>query len=455
MSFHSINLISQALRSFQRGMDVAGHNVANVNTPGYSRQRVSFSAVPGATRYGLVPYDIGNGVSISGVNRIRDLLLDARMNTATSDMGKFSSLAAALKQVEAAFPEPGPNGIGAALDKFFDAWSGLASNPNEPGLKVDVHLAAKTLTGRVRGAYAELERQQGLNQSGLNAAFDDIDGLTRRIAELNREIVARRATGTEPSDLLDLRDRAVEELSQYMDLQSHPQPDGSVTIYSNQLRLVDSLGHTPVPREYDAASQTLQGDGLTVNLRSGKLVGLMQAQTKVAGMMGQLDLLANNLRTEVNAIHGTGTVGGLTEVPFFNDGVPQTGARDFNLGADILNDPSKIATGVSGNAGDGGVALALSQLREKGITALGGKTFRVFYSETVSGIGREAAFVQALVGTQSAIVEQISNQRQSISGVNLDDEMMEMMRYQRSYQAAARALSVADQMTEDLIRMIR
>jgi flagellar hook-associated protein 1 FlgK len=135
--------------------------------------------------------------------------------------------------------------------------------------------------------------------------------------------------------------------------------------------------------------------------------------------------------------------------------VALTGAIDFDLSAEVKGSPRAIAAGLTGEPGDGGLALNLSQLRDTGLAALGNQTFQGFYLANVGQVSSQAAYYEAAAKTEEAVASQIESQVQAVSGVSLDDEMTEMMRYQRSYQAAARALTVFDQVTEDLIAMLR
>src|SRR5436309_2324912 len=157
-SFSSYNIISNALQAFQTALDVTGNNITNVNTEGYTRQRVEYGQTDALSKYGVRPYQLGQGVSVQTVGRIRDGLLDVSMWSAQSDLSKFKTMADALQQVQGAFPEPGDNGIAAALDKFFNAWSGLASNPGDAGAKLAVQQAGVILAGRVRGTFSQLNQ---------------------------------------------------------------------------------------------------------------------------------------------------------------------------------------------------------------------------------------------------------------------------------------------------------
>lgn len=452
-SFGGINMLGQALRAFQRGLDVTGHNISNANTVGYTRQIVNYGANPADLYYSPNgAFQVGTGVSVQDVTRIRDFLTDRSMWTATGDMGRFQALASSLSAIESSFPEPGDQGISAALNKFFDAWSGLASNPNDASAKLTVQQAGQTLVTRVRQTYASLSTEKSNLTSSLNSAFDRVDQLSANIAHLNDEITAKLAAGAQPNDLMDARDAAIEELSGLMDIQVQPFEDGSIAVYSGQISLVSGTASFAVPRDVDATAGKLGG----FPIGGGQIAGIIQSMGKADGYLDQLDLLANTMKTEFNTLHKDGVgKNGLTGILFFADSDPQTGAADFALSADVLADSSNIMTGTSGSAGDGSLALALSRMRDTALTGLGGRSFKDFYGTLVSTIGSDSAYYADQVDTQGAVMASIENRRQAISGVNIDDEMTNMLRYQRSYQAAAKALQVLDSVTEDVLSLIR
>ncbi len=457
-SFHGIEMASRALRAFQRGLDVTGHNIANVNTRGFSRQTIEYSSPEAIEFYsGMHPFRLGQGVHISSVNRIQDMFLQGRMFGAQGGLGRFESLSANLSRIEPMFGEPGTTGISAAMNRFFNAWSGLSSNPSEPSARLEVQLAGSNLSSRIRTAFHDLSGVETELKEQMSATFGRIDGLASEIAELNAQIRQSRSVGGEPNDLLDARDLAIEELSRLADVQVRYHDDGSATVHSGSFTLVADYDALPIPRTYDAASFSLVEGTTSHPVRDGKLHGLMEALNSVASYKSRLDDLANNLREQVNAVHVTGlNPNATTGVEFFNTLTdPPSGAIDFDLSSAIKADPNNIAASITGNAGDGGLALALSNLRDASISGLGQKSFGSFYSELIGTVATHAAFAESALGTQTNVVEQIDTQRQSVRGVSLDDEMAAMLRMQRSYQAAARTLSVFDEVTEDLINLIR
>lgn len=453
--FHGILTASSALRSFQRALDVTGHNIANVNTAGYSRQTVDFSAQRGVDFFQGKWFSLGGGVTLGAVNRVRVDYLDQSMLTSNGQLGRSSTLATGFERIERIYGEPGDGGISSAMGRFFDSWSGLASNPADPSAREQVRLAGQTLTDRVRGRFAELTTLEQSTSASLNGTFTRIDELAQQIASLNREIQRAASTGGSPNDLMDQRNLAADELGKLVPVNTRLQADGTLSVFAANYPLVDSGGARSFPKTMDLANGTVTDGNITLSIRGGELAGHMGVLNEVRQQKANLDNLANTLRTQVNTLHRTGINQFGISVDFFNDSAPQTGAIDFDLSSEVKPDSRSIASGISNRPGDGGLARSLSQLRDSALGALGNQTFSDFFSGVVSKLANDTAYYKNISETESNVQKQIENQRQSVSGVSLDDEMANMMKFQRSYQAAARTLTVMDQMTEDLIGMLR
>ena len=457
--FSGINMASQALRAFQRQQEVAGNNIANVNTPGYSRRSSQLGQAPETTIYGVNPYTMGTGVLVQNVNRMRDMFVEARMQGAVSDQSRFDTLASNLMRVEPVLVEPAGNGVADAMNRFYDSWSALSSNANDPAARLAVQLAGSSLASKIRATHGQLTQHQAEIDTEVQGAIGQINALAVSISDLNKQIQAKIGTGVLPNDLLDARDLAVQDLSKLVDVRTRPAENGAINVYVDQFTLVESRTARALPTTVDVAGGTFDVNGNTYRVRSGKLGGAMTAAANINSYIDKIDNLANALRADVNSLHRSGTNKlGNTGVDFFNDVVPPafpTGATDFDLSTDVAGNIDAIAAGASGAAGDGGVALSLSRLRDMPSVILGGRSSVQHFHDLVSGVGRDSAYYQDSLDTQKSIVGQIENQRQSVSGVSLDDEMADMMRYQRSYQAAAKALTIFDQMTDDLINMLR
>ena len=457
-SFHGINMASSALRAFQRAMETSGNNLANVNTRGYSRQRTNFESVEPMTLWAGAQMSLGSGVQIESITRAREMFLEVRYQGANGDFSRFNQYATGLTQIESIYREPGEAGISTAMNKMFDAFSGLASNPNDPTTRTKVRDAASLFASRVRGAYADFGtmREQALSQIEGNIA--QINSYGTQIAELNERIRAASAGGGAPNDLLDQRDTLVRDLSQLSNVTSSQQPDGTINVFLSNFPLVTGNNARTFPSTFDSATMTVTDGTTTYPVRGGELLGNMQTVNRIDKARAELDTLANNMRAQFNALHQTGAdAAGNTGQNFFNDVTPPalpSGAIDFDLDPAIKTDANLIMSSTTGLAGDGGLALAMSQLRDVKLAALGTKTFQQFYTGNVSSLATEIDQATAQTDTFASILDQISAQTESISGVNMDEEMTDLMRYQRSYQAAARVLTIMDQVTEDIINMV-
>lgn len=456
--FHGINLASSALRAFQRGLDVTGHNIANVNTPGYSRQTLDLAQAYPIEFWSNGIRSIGQGVTMSSINRIRDLFLESRRQGTAADASQYETLATSVKDILGAMQEPGKDGISASLGKFFDAWSALSSNPNEAANRLQVQTAGKNLAGKIRDSWANLDAQATEANKVITETITQVNEIAASISQLNEQIRVQTSTGGQPSDLLDQRDALVRQLSTLVNVQTRLNTDGTMSVNVSEQAVVDQAGFLPLSMTIDPVAGKITGGQVDVSLRSGRLAGLIQNVKNVTAAKTQLDTLANNLRTQVNTIHTSGTnPNGTTNIRFFNDAVPQTGAIDFDLDNAVATDYKNIVAGASNPfvAGDSSLALAMSQLRDASVVGLGNRSFSQFQSDNINALGSSQSYFENALSTQQAMLDQTDAQQEAISGVNLDEEMANMLRYQRSYQAAAKALTIFDQVTEDLIGMLR
>jgi len=456
-TFTGLNMASNALRSFQRALDTSGHNIANVNTPGYSRQTVTFGPTPSAAFYsGGGMMALGTGVTIMSLSRIRDQFLDVRARSNQSDTGRLDTLQNALGEVQSLYQDAAGGGISDALSGFFSAWSNLAADPTQSANRLKVQQAAQSLADQVRGNYTNLSMIKQQQGQLINNTLGQIQSLAGRIAELNKSIREQQASGAAPNDLLDQRDQTLQQLSQLTDVSANTYADGTLVVSVGGFGLVDAQGANTMPKgSFDPNTQTVTDGTHTVKITGGQLAGAMQSIVSIDGYMSKLDTLANTLRTQINTLHASGTnAAGNTGVLFFNDANPQTGAANFDLDSAVKTDPNAIVTSSTGASGDGGIALALSQIADTKIAGLGNRTPGNYYADLITGIGSDVASTQTSLETQQAVGQQIQNQIQTVSGVSLDDEMANMLQFQRSYQAAAKVLSIFDQATQDVINMI-
>lgn len=455
-TFQTLSITSQALQAFQQALEVTGNNISNANTVGYSRQTVSYGQNQESPYFTIGGEQfVGNGVNIASIDRMRDQFLQAQSLSSATNLGSINTQVSGGQQIQTLFNDTNGTGIGNDLSVFYNSWSALAAQPNSANL-LAVQRAGISLTTDVRNTYASLQQIQGQAASATNQTISQIQSLANQIDTLNKQITAATAGGGTPNTLLDQRDQAVQQLAGLVNISTHPQPNGSVIINVNQFDLVDSGSAHTFPTTYDATTGTVSDANGTYTITGGQLYGNFSQANNATGVMGQLDKFANALRTQVNSIMSTGMTGnGTIGQNFFNDSNPQTGAIDFNLDPAVLADPNNIATGTTGNAGDTALALEIANSATVPVASLGNASTTNFYSGVVSGVGASVADATSTQGTLQAVDTQIQSQIQSVSGVSLDEEMSNMLKFQQSYQAAAKALTIANSVMDDLLNMVQ
>lgn len=454
--FQGIETASRALRAFQRNLDTTGHNIANVNTRGYSRQVVGLSATTPNVEWSRGQISIGSGVTVSTISRIRDGMLESRRQDAYSEQGRSEGSLSNLEKVQSTFLDAQGKGISSALSTFYNSWSALGSNPTSAASQLQVQSAGRDLAQKISGTYAHLKSQDASQTDQINQTLSDIQSIANQIGEINDEIKKQTVEGGSPNDLFDQRDQLISDLSKLVNVDTHIASDGTTSVFVGSFTLVDQVGATQFPTTVNAASSTISNAIGTWSVTSGKLKGLFDNSNQVAGYKTQLDDLANTLRTQVNSIHMAGfTSTGATGIQFFNDSSPQTGAADFALSAAVNASATNIVIGNTTAAGDGSAALAISGLRDIKFASLGTRTSETFFADLASTVGRDVKVARNEVDTANALSEQLEAQVQDVAGVSLDDEMANMLRFQRSYQAAAKVLNTMDSLMGDLINMLR
>ncbi|MHB8637522.1 MAG: flagellar hook-associated protein FlgK [Fimbriimonadaceae bacterium] len=454
-SFSAITQASQALQAFQDALSTTGNNIANANNAGYSRETTTFGENPAQGIYTANgQMFLGTGVNVASINRMRNMFLTAQNLASASNLGQTNAQLAGGQQIQGLFTDATGTGISNDLTTFYNSWSSLASQPNSANLQA-VQQAGITLTTDVRDTYANLQQLTSQANGQASQTIQQIQALATQIANLNGQIRTQSAGGGQPNMLLDQRDQAVQQLSTLVNVSTQTLADGTMAINVNQFDLVDSAGAHAFPTTFNATTGTVTSGGDTYNVTGGQLAGNFATVTSIAGAMSNLDSLANSMRTQVNSLMSTGTTAnGTTGQNFFNDANPQTGAVNFNLDPAVLADFKNIATGTSGNTGDTTLALQIADSSTQSVAALGNQTTSDFYTSLVSGVGQQVASATNTLSTQTAVSTQIQNQIQSISGVSVDQEMSNMVQYQRSYQAAAETLNIVNSTLTDLMSIL-
>lgn len=447
-TFSGVELGARALQTMQMAMNVTGHNLANINTPGYSRQRANLETTEPNIITGLTTLYIGSGVRVQSIQRIRDIFLDARVANANSEFHRQNTLYSRLTQIEDVFSEPGEAGLSKQITAFFNAFQELSTNPENIGIRASVYQQVDSMSSYFRQLASRLDDLRDEMHQQLQAIRNEMQFIARSIADINAKVRYNKALGADPNDLLDKRTYLIEKLSEYVSVQTTELPDGSVRVSIGGFALVEGIYANPLPPQIDIANKSFtDGANMHVKVFSGSVRGLMETLDYVHAYRTQLDLLARELINAVNAIHQTG---------YGLDG--QTGYRLLD-GIDALSirvsedvrDINRIAAGVTASPGDGNKALELARLRQLPIAALDNKTIPGYYGSLVAQLGQHTRSASIGRDNQQIILQNLQAEREAVSGVNMDEELSNLLRYQRSYQAAAQFISVMDAAVADMI----
>lgn len=457
--FQGIETSRRALNAFQRSLDTSGHNIANVNTKGYSRQRADLAVSSPNTYFAGRNINLGTGVNLVQISRSRDTFLESRRQDVNSDQGRSEAGLSLLEKVQSSFLDVSGKGISSALDSFYNSWSSLANDPSSMTNRQSVLASARDLSTKIRTAYGDMKSISDSQTKGVSDTIGQIQTYADQIGKLNADIRANMAGGGMPNDLMDQRDLAVAELSKLVNIDTHLGSDNSLSVFVGSLPLVDQVGARTFPTNFDSATSTVN-DGGSVNwpISGGVLKGQFDGLGDVGSYMTQLDNLANTLRSQVNSLHqsgvtNSGAVGGF----FFSDNAttPILGAANLFVDSSLDANPALLVTGTTSAASDGTIATAMSKLRDQANAGLGGQTTRAYFATLLTTVGRDIASAQNDRDTAYALGEQVESQIQDVSGVNLDDELANLQQFQRSYQASAKVLSIMDETIGDLIDLLR
>jgi flagellar hook-associated protein 1 FlgK len=439
-SFLGLQTSLRGLLAQQQALDVATHNVANANTVGYTRQEATLGATSalhvagGALQDGTGAF-IGQGVDVTAYRRIRDSFLDLQVRAQNMALGDGSTSAEALDRVQSAVNEPSDTGINAMLSKFYTAWTNLSNHPEDSGAKAAVDQAAKTLTDAFASLSGDISAAATDAQNEFDAttsATGPIAAAAKSLAQLNKAIDSAIDAGQSPNDLLDQRDQILDSLSQYGNVSVTPQANGRIQVsLGNQSIVTDATVDWPTA-QVPAGSLPA-----TFNAGGGQLGALQTlTTTTLPGYLTSLDQVATTLATDVNAAFGS---------TYFNLSTGAPGYLAAHLGTDASgNNTIPAAVAGSGAVATNDIASAIAALATTSTTG-------AQYAAFVRQVGADTSNAQRAQSIAQAAVDSAEDRRQNVMGVSLDEEMANMLKFQRGYQASARAMSSIDDMLDTLI----
>ncbi len=471
---------SQSLNAQRIAIETIGNNISNVNTPGYARQRANLVADVVVNQNGG---ESGTGASVSNVESLRSTLLDGLVQQSMGNQGFADDQASLSSTVQDALGEQlsststgsssstasvqSSGAIQDAMSNFFSAFQNLASSPTDPTARQAVAQDGAALASGIQGAYQRLQQTQSGIAADASGITTQINQLSKSIASLNQQIkVVEASSGTTANDLRDTRIADTEKLSNLVNITATTQNDGTVSVAladspsvllvsgsngggagATQSLSVSYNASAVVPLTVSGSTTGVLGTGVP---SSGSLGSHLDVANNLigspgssgdTGILGALDDVANQLRTQVNTQHGLGFDSNGNAGGVFFDG---TGAADLAVDPAITKNPSLIAAGNGSGVLDGSNALALSQIQNQ-------PAIIPAFQTLVSNLGTTVSTAQTSQTTQDQVTTQLQNQRDSVSGVSMDEEMTNLISFQQAYDASARFITTISNLYDTLI----
>lgn len=447
-SFSGLSVALSALTAQRRALDVAGQNVANASTEGYSRQRVVMAAVGAPAMPGIWTGTTisAGGVSVTGVERLRDSLLEVRGQQAHGTLSDLSASSTVLGQVEQLFPEPGDQGFATQLSGLWAAFHDVANQPADLAARSALLQKATGVTDWLHEAAGRLTTLSDTVTASARTMLDEVNATAARVADLNAAIARGSDVGIATNELADQRDLLTLKLADLVGGVARVDGDGQATVVVGGASLVERSTVRPLALTGNGPTLALAwADGTPAAPTGGELRGLVAG---VAGVIptwsARLDAVASSLAAQVNALHTTGfDLTGAAGGAFFS------GTTAAGIGV-AVTDPrrvaaSAVAPGASGPSLDAGLATRIAAVS----TAAGGPD--ATYTQLVGELGFTSQLVARRTDTQQTVTDGIDAARESQSGVDVDQEMADILTFQRGYEAASRVLTTVDATLDTLI----
>jgi flagellar hook-associated protein 1 FlgK len=473
-----LEIARRALLAQQYQMNVTGHNIANASTPGYSRQRAHIvTTSPTESGGGM----LGTGVIVQSVDRLRNRFIDTQIRSSNDAYGMASQEYQILSQIEATYNEPASTAMSGTLSTFFNSWQALATHPEDSVTRNSLLLAGQNVTDVFHRLNTEMTTLRSSLREEIQTKLDRINTLTSEIADLNVQLTAANVSGTNTGDMRDTIGTKLEELSSLANISVTEGANGTVSVMMGSVQIADN-GSSHILKLSSGPAATVSGSsfdqlkittdlGIQANLTGGEAGGLMKAyNTSIPDGLGRLDRLAEALVSEVNKHHSSGY--GLQEPPqtginFFSG----TGAASINID---LTDTSSgalpgtnpglaniAASSVAGASGNNDIALLIASAFDRksltsggGASLLGGLSLSSYYNQSVTRLGSAISAADTVMVSQEQVLTQLTQQRDSVSGVSLDEEMTNMIKFQRAFDAAAKLVNTADEMFQTILNMV-
>jgi flagellar hook-associated protein 1 FlgK len=442
-----------AMFAAQAGLATTSHNIANADTPGYTRQSNHLAArQPIRFHFGA----IGQGVDVVTIKRSQDDFLLNTLRAQQSKHASYESIDSALYEIEQILGSIDNDHLSEAINNFFGAWSDLATAPTDPSRKQQVVSMASTLVTDFHSINASLEDLEANIDQQIEDEIGALNDYLTQIGALNGQIMAAEVGGQPANDLRDQRDLLVTELSKIAAVTTEEREDGSLDIILGGRTMITRTSVQQFTTTYEQTDHgyemtvVTEGNYHEVDLPGGRLSGLLTSRDEyVQDFREDMDRVASMLIDAVNELHVQGQTGSSAGVLFFSGDSMHT----ITLNPMLEEDPNLVATSRSGEAGDTDIAREIAALAEQAAPGES-ETVGDRYRGVLIDVASKRSGFEFLVDNQASAVSAVEAKIASTTGVSLDEEAASMVRYQNSYAAAARVITAAQEMFDTLVAMV-
>lgn len=456
INFSAFEIGRRALNANQFGISITGQNIANINTPGYSRRRAQLAEADTANIAGT---SIGQGVKVTGIEAFRDNLIQSRIQTETGISGKLSAYRDSLSPVETALNSSESGGLQNAISSFFGAFRDLDANPNSLSLRAVATQRGTNMAGSFQSTRAKLDFIRTDVDGQLRSAVDQVNTLSQHIAKLNTNIKGIESSGGDASSLRDQQTELINQISDLAGVRKTQNADGSVNLTIGEGRPLvtgDRAFELQAVNTPPLGFATLTLEGQPATIEEGKIRGFQDAIDEISSQIDTLDNLAASVVDRINTLHASGTdLDGNAGGKFFSD-TPAVTAANISLDPIVKANPRLVVASALAQPGQNGtIAGEIANLMTDPTSTVGSQTgsFSSIYGSMLSEMGEKLNAAENNLQTQTAIIAQATAQRDSISGVSLDEEAINLLQYQKAFEAAARFIKVADEMTQTILSL--
>ncbi len=453
-------IAASGLEADRTAMDTIADNLSNVNTPGYAAESPILTTTPSWDVLG-----IGAGVTVLDVGQANDAVLSADNLAAAGGAASSSALQQILSSVQSVFPEPGPNGLSAQLSTFWSSWDAIATNPSETAPRTEVIDQAQNIASTLNQATTQLTQTSADTVTQIGSTVGQVNSLLSQVAALNQSIVSTVAAGGQPNSLVDQRNNLVSQLGQDVGVTTVPQSNGSINVYVGGAQLVQGNTADSLTMQTTGSPPTVSivsgNTGAPVAVSSGSMAGMLTAvNVSIPAYQSQLNTVATDLANTVNGALGQGYdasgntdvaagtgVGPNNSAPLFVIGSGSGAAATISVNQAVVGNPALLAAATSSTNGanDGSNAQAIAEL---GTSPTGPDQA---YQTFVTNLGSQVQTVTNQSNAQQSLSQSLSASLQSVTGVNTDQQTVEMLGYQQAYQASAKVISTIDTMVQSLL----